>query len=115
MVQVKPWGALVPEKCASISELPIVARMTFDTSDLGDFTLEALQDLYLHEMGHCLGIGTVWKRLGLLKDPSIKYQFFIIPVEVDGADTHFAGTSAIEAFNDAGGTNYADGKGTGGE
>ena len=84
--------------------------MTFDTSDLGDFTLEALQDLYLHEMGHCLGIGTVWKRLGLLKDPSIKYQFFIIPVEVDGADTHFAGASAIEAFNDAGGTNYADGK-----
>ena len=50
--------------------------MKFDTSDLGDFTLEALQDLYLHEMGHCLGIGTVWKRLGLLKNPSIGLHLF---------------------------------------
>ena len=103
-------GSAGPRKMREQSKLPIVARMTFDTSDLGDFTLEALQDLYLHEMGHCLGIGTAWKPLGLLKDPSIKYQFFIIPIEVDGADTHFAGASAIEAFNDAGGTDYADGK-----
>ena len=103
-------GSAGPREMREHTELPIVARMTFDTSDLGDFTLEALQDLYLHEMGHCLGIGTVWKRLGLLKNPSIKYQFFIIPIEVDGADTHFAGASATEAFNDAGGTNYADGK-----
>ncbi len=103
-------GSAGPREMREQSKLPIVARMTFDTSDLGDFTPEALQDLYLHEMGHCLGIGTVWKRLGLLKNPSIKYQFFIIPVEVDGADTHFAGAEAIEAFNDAGGTNYADGK-----
>ncbi|MXZ03811.1 MAG: hypothetical protein F4Y88_09180, partial [Chloroflexi bacterium] len=103
-------GSAGPREMREQSKLPIVARMTFDTSDLGDFTLEALQDLYLHEMGHCLGIGTAWKPLGLLKNPSIKYQFFIIPIEVDGADTHFAGSSAIEAFNDAGGTNYADGK-----
>jgi len=103
-------GSAGPRETRGQSKLPIVAQMTFDTSDLGDFTLEALQDLYLHEMGHCLGIGTAWKPLGLLKNPSIKYQFFIIPIEVDGADTHFAGSSAIEAFNDAGGTNYADGK-----
>ena len=103
-------GSAGPREMREQSKLPIVAQMKFDTSDLGNFTLEALQDLYLHEMGHCLGIGTVWKRLNLLKNPSIKYQFFIIPVEVDGADTHFAGAQAIEAFNDAGGTDYADGK-----
>ena len=103
-------GSAGPREMRGQSKLPIVARMRFDTSDLGDFTLEALQDLYLHEMGHCLGIGTVWKRLGLLKNPSIDYIFFIIPVEVDDADTHFAGAQAIEAFNDAGGTDYADGK-----
>ena len=103
-------GSAGPREMREQSKLPIVAKMTFDTSDLGDFTLEALQDLYLHEMGHCLGIGTVWKRLGLLKDPSIKFQFFIIPILVDGADTHFAGASATEAFNDAGGTDYADEK-----
>ena len=103
-------GSAGPREMRGQSKLPIVARMRFDTSDLGDFTLEALQDLYLHEMGHCLGIGTVWKRLGLLKNPSIDYIFFIFPVEVDDADTHFAGAQAIEAFNDAGGTDYADGK-----
>ena len=103
-------GSAGPREMRGQSKLPIVARMRFDTSDLGDFTLEALQDLYLHEMGHCLGIGTVWKRLGLLKNPSIKFQFFIIPILVDGADTHFSGAEAIAAFNDAGGTNYADGK-----
>ena len=103
-------GSAGPRTMREHSELPIVARMTFDTSDLGEFTLEALQDLYLHEMGHCLGIGTLWKRHGLLENPSIEYLFFIIPVLVDGADTHFAGASAIEAFNHAGGTDYADGK-----
>ena len=103
-------GSAGPREMRGQSKLPIVARMRFDTSDLGDFTLEALQDLYLHEMGHCLGIGTVWERLGLLKNPSIDYIFFIFPVEVDDADTHFAGAQAIEAFNDAGGTDYADGK-----
>ena len=103
-------GSAGPREYREHAELPIVARMRFDTSDLGDFTLEALQDLYLHEMGHCLGIGTLWKRLGLLRNPSIDYIFFIIPVEVDDADTHFAGAEAIAAFNDAGGTNYADGK-----
>ena len=103
-------GSAGPRETRQQSKLPIVAQMKFDTSDLGDFTLEALQDLYLHEMGHCLGIGTAWKPLGLLKDPSIKFQFFIIPILVDGADTHFAGSQAIEAFNDAGGTGYEDGK-----
>ena len=103
-------GSAGPREMRGQSKLPIVARMRFDTSDLGDFTLETLQDLYLHEMGHCLGIGTLWKRLGLLRNPSIDYIFFIIPVEVDDADTHFAGAEAIAAFNDAGGTNYIDGK-----
>ena len=103
-------GSAGPREYREHAELPIVARMRFDTSDLGDFTLETLQDLYLHEMGHCLGIGTLWKRLGLLRNPSIDYIFFIIPVEVDDADTHFAGAEAIAAFNDAGGTNYIDGK-----
>ena len=103
-------GRAGPRETRKQSKLPIVAQMKFDTSDLGDFTLEALQDLYLHEMGHCLGIGTAWKSLGLLKNPSIDYIFFIVPIEVDDADTHFAGASAIGAFNDAGGTNYADEK-----
>ena len=102
-------GIAGPREMRTHSKLPIVAQMTFDTSDLSDFTPEALQDLYLHEMGHCLGIGTVWKRLDLLKNPSI-ITLIILPLEVDDADTHFAGAEAIEAFNDAGGTDYTDGK-----
>ena len=103
-------GSAGPRLMRGQSKLPIVARMEFDTSDLGDFTPEALQDLFLHEMGHCLGVGTLWKRLGLLENPSIILLFGIIPVTVDDADTHFSGVRAIEAFNDAGGTDYTDGK-----
>jgi hypothetical protein len=42
--------------------------MEFDSADLA--TLEAsgqLYDVVLHEMGHLLGIGTIWQALGLLR------------------------------------------------
>ena len=102
-------GRAGPRLVRGGSSLPIVAYMQFDTSDLGSFSLEALQDLYLHEMGHCLGIGTLWNRLELLRNPSIRW-FLGVPIKIDGADTHFEGASATGAFNDAGGTGYADGK-----
>ncbi len=52
-----------------------------------------------HEIGHVLGIGTLWgrgTRRGMLRDL--------------GADTHFAGPQAIAAFDQAGGTDYQGAK-----
>ena len=48
--------------------LPILGKLWIDTADLQ--TLEAdgiLLEVILHEMGHALGIGTVWEALNLLR------------------------------------------------
>ncbi|HEX6104261.1 MAG TPA: leishmanolysin-related zinc metalloendopeptidase [Gemmatimonadales bacterium] len=77
--------------------LPIVGQMRFDSDDLE--LLEAndlLEVVILHEMGHVLGIGTLWSQLDLLTDPSLS----------GGTDPHFTGPLAVGAFNAAGGAPY---------
>ncbi|MYB04785.1 MAG: leucine-rich repeat protein [Gemmatimonadetes bacterium] len=54
-----------------------------------------------HEIGHALGFGTIWHLTGFLKNPTWRDGL--------GADTHFSGPLAIEAFDAAGGTNYVAG------
>jgi hypothetical protein len=48
------------------TKLPAVGIMQFDSADVGSFTATAFQDVILHEMGHVLGIGTLWKFKNLL-------------------------------------------------
>ena len=82
--------------------LPIVANLRLDTSDLS--LLEGtgrLVDLILHELGHALGLGTLWVSKGLLKNPSLGNI---------GADTHFDGPSAVTAFDAVGGDVYTGGQ-----
>lgn len=44
------------------SELPIIGRVTVDRADVANMTTRGLLgDLVTHEMGHTLGIGTLWK------------------------------------------------------
>ena len=56
--------------------------------------------LVTHEIGHVLGIGTLW------------YDFIVnAPHDNSGsADTHFTGPLATKAFDEAGGTNYQGAK-----
>ena len=76
--------------------------MEFDVADLERLERRGtLEDVVLHEMGHVLGIGTIWSRLGLLRDPAS---------ETEAPDTHFTGPLAIEAFDEAGGTGYRGAK-----
>jgi len=45
--------------------------MVFDEADLGQMVAEGvLEDVILHEMGHVLGIGTLWSLFGLGNCPS---------------------------------------------
>jgi hypothetical protein len=77
--------------------------MKFDTADLA--TLEAqgrLEDVNVHEMGHVLGIGTLWSAFGLLNDPTN-------PSPDPINDTWFSGAAATAAFNAIGGTGYTGG------
>ena len=86
----------------SESALPFYGRMEFDAADLRRIERTGdLEDVVLHEMGHVLGIGTIWGRLGLLRNPAS---------EDEEPDTHFTGRLAIEAFDEAGGANYAGAK-----
>jgi hypothetical protein len=66
--------------------LSVVGRMRFDVADVT--TLEAngrLNDVILHEMGHVLGIGSLWTLQGLLQGRG-------------GGDPIFTGATARAAF-----------------
>ncbi|MFV1987614.1 MAG: leishmanolysin-related zinc metalloendopeptidase, partial [Gemmatimonadota bacterium] len=83
------------------SLLPLAGQMRFDTADLA--TLEAnglLDEVILHEMGHVLGIGTLWSSLSLLANPAAQ----------GGTDPYFVGALAISAFDAVGGAGYAGSK-----
>ncbi len=74
------------------SDLPVFGTMTFDEVDL-EALGDGMVDVVLHEMGHVLGLGTIWDDRGLLATPSLPNN--------PGADTHFRGEAARVAFDDA--------------
>ena len=101
-----PRGILAAAGVCAVREesgLPFMGVVGFDAADLawleetGD-----MEEVILHEIGHTLGIGTIWSDLGLLVNPSRSTS--------GEADTHFAGPLAVGAFDDAGGTEYVDGE-----
>ena len=88
----------------SQSGLPVTARITLDSADVGRLGSGALYGVAVHEMAHALGFGILWG--GLLVNPSLSGGQPVTPPP----DTHFAGPNAVAAFNDAGGANYQGGK-----
>lgn len=71
---------------------PAVGTMRFDVFDLGELEAEgSLETVILHEMGHVLGVGTLWPERGLLRDPSVPNNA--------GVDTHFIGPIARATFD----------------
>ena len=76
------------------ASIPIIGGMTFDTADLATMIANGtFNDVILHEMGHVVGIGTLWDRSDLpilLTNPSCPSS--------PGADTHFTGTNALAEF-----------------
>ena len=81
----------------NVSFLPLVAAIYLDRMDMDDLSDADVEDVVLHELGHALGIGSIWHHTGLLALASLFSP---------GADTHFAGEHAIEAFDSAGGASY---------
>jgi hypothetical protein len=75
---------------------PIIGFMQFDSDDMDVLAATGgLLSVVLHEMGHVLGIGTIWDLKNLLQNPSLPSN--------PGADTYFSGPRAIAAFDAAGG------------
>ena len=77
--------------------LPITGAIIIDKETTQDN--QALLLVALHEIGHVLGIGTLWDNF--IVNPSVNNE---------NADTHFKGPLAIEAFDAAGGTSYTAGE-----
>jgi len=58
-----------PANAGKAKFLPVKGIMSFDTADLKAMQQDGtLKDVITHEMGHVIGIGTIWERKGLLKD-----------------------------------------------
>ena len=109
-VQITPidgiFGTLAqagPCQIRTTSQLPVLGFIELDAADVTRLEQDGdLMDVILHEMGHVLGIGTLWDNFAnLLVNPSLPSN--------PGADTHFAGAAAVAAFDAAGGTAYTGG------
>ena len=100
-----PRGILAGAQPCGVREesmLPFLGVVMIDVDDLESMEPEDQRELILHEMGHVLGIGSLWTDFGLLQNPSLELG--------QGADTHFSGPMAIAAFDGAGGTAYTEGE-----
>ncbi len=92
-----------------VGDLPGVGIMFFDTDDLAAIEEDGiLGDVVVHEMGHVLGFGSLWRFEGLLADPSFPTDPSL--PRNNSADPHFTGAQAITAFNAAGGSSYSGAK-----
>lgn len=85
-------GQAGPILFRSGSNLPALGIMQFDEADVADLVSEGqFDEVVLHEMGHVLGIGTIWEQLGLLSGGG-------------GSDPRFTGANATAEYNNIFGT-----------
>ncbi len=69
---LRPMGA------GSTAAIPAKGRMTFDTADLEQLEdAGTLDDVITHEMGHVLGVGTIWSQKELLNNAGTDNPVFI--------------------------------------
>lgn len=82
------------------SRLPFIGVMTFDSADVADLVAAGrFEAVVLHEMGHVLGIGSLWRSNNLLQNPSCPNGG-----AANGADTRYTGTQGVAAWQSLGGT-----------
>lgn len=61
-------SALRPMNAGNAALIPAKGEMTFDTADLEQMEQDGtLNDVITHEMGHVIGMGTIWSRKSLLQ------------------------------------------------
>lgn len=86
-------GQAGPTRLRLNSYLPYMGNMQFDSADLAQMESNGtLLPVIIHEMGHVLGIGTIWSYKGLISGAG-------------GAAPIFTGPQATAAYNQIFGTN----------
>jgi hypothetical protein len=84
--------------------LPIIGFMAFDIQDIDGLSASGqLAETALHEMGHVMGVGSLW-------DPPPQFNQPSLLVGGGTANPFFTGPLAIQAFDDAGGTTFSGNK-----
>ena len=85
-------GRAGPEFIRTRSSLPISGVMEFDSADIAQLeSAGQLDEVILHEMGHVLGIGTIWGELDLLQGTV--------------SNPRYVGSEAVQEYNDIFGLN----------
>ncbi|HWA14949.1 MAG TPA: leishmanolysin-related zinc metalloendopeptidase, partial [Gemmatimonadales bacterium] len=84
-------GSAGPCLVRSSNGLTIVGTMTFDTADIATQGAN-FQDIVLHEMGHVLGIGSLWQ--------DARFNFVTSPCT---SNPRYTGTQAIAAYTGSNG------------
>jgi hypothetical protein len=88
----KVLGEAGPCYVRSDNGLPVVGHLKLDAADLRQMeSYGTIDDVVLHEIGHVLGIGTLWPDKGLLSGQGT-------------TDPSFLGAGAISAYRTMGGT-----------
>jgi hypothetical protein len=88
-------GEAGPCYIRSDSKLPVLGHLKLDTDDLAQMErIGTIDDVVLHEIGHILGIGTMWTDKSLLTGAG-------------GNDPRFTGFNAIAAYRAMGGADAA--------
>ncbi len=88
-----PGGTLAQSGPCSVrtsSGLTIYSTLVFDTADLTQFSSQ-LADIAVHELGHSLGIGTLWQQFGLVGG-------------IGGSNPVYYGSNGVREYRAAGGT-----------
>jgi hypothetical protein len=95
-------GSAGPCRIRSPGNLSFVGVMRFDAADMVRVEDEGrLGSLILHEMGHVLGVGSLWPYFSLLQNPSSAGSTL---------DTYYSGANGITGFNNVGGATYTGGQ-----
>lgn len=98
---------LRPANAGSAAFLPAKGKMAFDTADLAKMEAEGtLVDVITHEMGHVLGIGTIWSLKKLLKGANTANPTFTgkeAKKEYGKLRTPPSGATAVPVENTGGG------------
>lgn len=91
----KILGQAGPCYVRSDNNLPILGSLQLDSSDLAVMERQGTLDaVVLHEIGHILGIGTLWSTKGVLSGAGTE-------------DPRFVGSQAVSAYHGLGGTDAA--------
>lgn len=102
-------GGANADRFRSGSLLPYHGTIQFDSADLASMEANGtLRDVVLHEIGHVLGIGTLWQSLGLLTGAGTSNSGFTGPLAVAEYNALFGGQATAVPVENAGGNGTRD-------